>query len=126
MDNKIVGYIFIIVGVVIIAFSALSVYSVFTGQSEPYNLFNFDGISLPVSSLLGPEMAAAGDVPDVELVKPEMLNSTTNTLSHLLLMGFLASVGYRIAMIGANLVRPIVIKTNGKKIQSIEKINEQK
>lgn len=111
MDNKITGYILLVIGIAVIIFATFSVYSVFNGRSTPYNLFQFDGVSIPVSSLLGPEMASVSNAPDIELLKADVLNSTTNTIFHLLLMGFISSIGYKIAIIGANLVRPIVVKS---------------
>lgn len=108
MTEKVTGYLFIAVGVGLIAFAALSVYFVFTGRATPFALFNFDGVSIALDPKL----------PEVEVFPADMLNSTTNTLAHLFLMGFIASVGTKIASLGTNLVRPIIVKVD-KKIPSV-------
>ena len=115
MTEKYLGYALLAFGLCIIAIGGYSVYAVFTGQIVPFALFNFDAVTVPLSALLGAELAlGANSLPDVEIFPAAILNSTTNTLAHLLLMGFVVSVGYRVAMIGVNLLRPIVVKMTTK------------
>ena len=118
MSEKVTGYALIIAGLVITLLAAFSVYSVFAGTVKPFALFNFDGVSIPISTLLGPEFAAV-NAPDVEIFPAEVLNSTSNTLAHLFLMGFIVSVGARIANIGTNLVRPIIVKMDAQRVPSV-------
>jgi hypothetical protein len=111
MNEKYLGYFLLLCGLGIMGFGAFSVYSVFTGQASPYMLFEFEAISVPLSALLGSELGASAEgLPDVDLFPADILNSTTNTLAHLLLMGFVVSIGYRLSMIGVNLIRPVVVK----------------
>lgn len=106
MTEKIVGYVLLIVGLISIVFSAMNVFFVFTGQAQPGELFNFS----PVSVALAP-----GTKP-VELVSARELNQTTNLTFHLLLMGFLAGAGQKIASLGVQLIRPIVVKLKEEKL----------
>ncbi len=113
------GYILTFSGLLVMVTAAYSTYSVFTGRSTAFNLFSFEGISLPLDAIMGPEFAAAGQTANVELFPAQILNSTTNTLAHLFLMGFIVTVGGKIAMLGVNLLRPIIVKIDEKKIASV-------
>ena len=122
MTEKASGFVLLIVGILIIIVAAFSVFSVFSGKTEPVNLFSFSAISLDASNLIGsdapPEareaLKASGQAPKLELIPADILNKTSNTMAHLLLMGFIASVGYKIGSLGAMLARPIVVKLKTK------------
>lgn len=117
MSEKVIGYILLASGVMVIIFSVISVWSVFTKQSRPVQLFTLKGVSLDVSQMMSsslpPEFAnfMQGNQPVTqEIVSAEMLNETSNLFAHLLFMGFLASAGAKLATIGTQLVRPINVK----------------
>lgn len=122
MTEKIIGYLLLAIGIITILFSGFSVYNVFTKQSKPVQLFNFKGIGFDTSQILSgalpPEFA--NQIPknskaaQTELIPPDLLNDSSNIFAHLMLMGFLASVGAKIAGIGTQLVRPIVVKLKAK------------
>ncbi len=121
MSEKIVGYLLISCGVMAIIFSVLNIYSVFTGKTRPVQVFNFSGISLDASQFLPQDLPSEAS----QLVKPEatqkaeiipanIINDSSNIFAHLLLMGFLASAGSKVALIGTMLVRPINVKLRNK------------
>lgn len=123
MPEKTIGYVLLTVGVVIIIFSAISTYLVFTKKTQPVQLFNFSGISLDTAQLLQNSLPA--NAPDflqgvptkstpTEIIPPELINSSSNLFAHLILMGFIATIGAKIATIGTLLVRPIVVKLKTK------------
>ena len=118
MTEKLTGYLLIVVGIVLIIFSAFSVYSVFSSKVKPAELFQFKGVSVPLSALVGGEIPNSKALPEIEILPAEVLNSTSNTLAHLLLMGFLSSIGSKIAFLGVNLVRPIVIKLKDQTLEA--------
>jgi hypothetical protein len=64
---------------------------------------------------VGPGLASSGQS-NIDVLPAEALNATTNTLSHLFLMGFMVSLGYKLAMLGVNLVRPVVVRIEGKRL----------
>lgn len=111
MSERIIGYAFLIIGVVIILLSAFNVYFVFTGQAQPIHVFNFPAVSLDLGQTLG---LPTGAGKPAELISGEMLNQTSNVFAHLFLMGFLATTGQKLASLGVQLVKPINIKINGK------------
>lgn len=114
MSEKILGYVLIVAGIVVIIGSAFNVYSVFTGKSEPIAPFNLSGISLDFGAMAPAEQQAALDASGAslktEIVKPDVLNQPLNYVAHLLLMGFLGSAGFKLASLGVMLVRPIKVK----------------
>jgi hypothetical protein len=101
MTEKITGYCLLAFGVFLILGSALSVYRVFTNQTKPLAVFNFEPISLDLGQ---------PQIPKTQIVPAAMLNDTANLAAHLFLMGFIASVGQKLASLGVQLLRPIEIK----------------
>lgn len=121
MDNKIIGYILLIIGISIILFSGFSVYQVFNGQINPYNLFTLNSINLDLKTMISPEQASliSGNT-NIELFSGDVFSQFTNIFMHLLLMGFLANAGYKIAIIGSHMIKSIEFKT---KIDKKEKLD---
>ena len=125
MKEKVIGYSLLTVGILIILYAAFSVYSVFTKKQNPVEVLNLPGISLDLSGFVGgdlsPEERAAMEKSNVntkaELISPEVLNTPLNYTFHILFMGFIASIGFKIANLGTLLVRPI--KVNLKEEKSV-------
>lgn len=112
MNEKVIGYILLSVGVLIIVGTAISAILVFTGNASPIQLISQNTpLSLNLSIPIGETGASAkvpvnlGDLPFFKII---------NSGLHLVLMGFLASIGAKIATIGTNLIRPIVIQAKEK------------
>lgn len=118
MTERVVGYILLGTGILVILASALSVIMVFTGRTEPIQIFNFEGIELNARDLIGGDLPAEQaalarqmvEGQKMELISPEILNDTSNLFAHLFLMGFISTVGYKVASLGTMMVRPIVVK----------------
>ena len=128
MSEKVIGYILLFSGVLLVVFSGVSVYQVFTSNAEPVQVFDFPPIGLSADQLLGgladsPEAQAqlSQSNQEVELIPADVINQTSNLVAHMLLMGFLASIGTRIASIGVSLLRPIVVKMNDSHLQDAKK-----
>lgn len=107
MSEKVVGYSLIAFGLLAILLPALSVILVFTGNSEPVRVFSFEGIGINANDLVGGQLPTNQQI---ELISPNILNDTSNLIAHLFLMGFISTIGFRIATLGTMLVRPIVVK----------------
>jgi len=117
MGGKILGYFLISAGILILLSSAVSVYLVFTKQAKPVQLFDFPAISLDPNQFIPtfPQTLENQTLPKnnqkkAELIPASVINDSSNLLAHLLLMGFIASIGYKLASLGTMLVRPIVVK----------------
>ncbi|MFV1917618.1 MAG: hypothetical protein ACC618_04035 [Patescibacteria group bacterium] len=109
MTEKVFGYLLLVIGLVVIVYSVFSVFNVFTGKSQAVDLFQLSGISLDLSSLVAGEIPSGGST-QAEIVPPELINKPLNVATHLFLMGFVASVGFKVASLGVMLVRPIKVK----------------
>lgn len=119
MTEKMLGYVFIAIGVVVIAVCGVNAYDVFTGRMQPLAVYS--------ASKTTPSVAvqpAEGTVNVSALIQPVVESALSQTMGgsmekpinltiHLLLLGFIASLGYRIASLGTMLVRPIVVSVRG-------------
>jgi hypothetical protein len=131
MPEKVLGYVLLTVGLVVITFTAWNVWQVFSGKAEPVQIFNFEGISLDPSQFtpqINVPEGMEGLIPQrsqksepVEFISPEYLNETANLFAHIMLMGFIASIGGRFASIGVQLMRPIEVKLREAKPQNPQK-----
>lgn len=108
------GYVLLAVGIVIILASALNIYLIFSGQTHPVKLFDFPAVNLDLSSSLGLPSTGVKNAP-MELASPALLNDTTNLFAHLFLVGFFVNVGAKIASLGIELLRPVVVKLREEK-----------
>lgn len=103
MTEKVLGYIFLGVGISLILFALARMFLVFTGKLPPVSLFDSPAITLPLPT---------GGTQ--ELVSADYMNLTSNLFVELLLMGFIASVGQKFASTGTSLLRPITVKLKAK------------
>ena len=131
MTEKVLGYILLTIGLIIITFTAWNVWQVFAGKAEPVQVFNFEGISIDPSKFApqvnlpeGMEGLVSQRTPTsqpIEFITPEYLNDTANLFAHVMLMGFIANIGGRFASIGTQLMRPIEVKLREAKPQNPQK-----
>jgi hypothetical protein len=119
MSERIVGYLFLALGLLMIIGSAFGVYYVFTGKFQTFEVFSLPPITLDLSGLMqaeNPDMALPPQANlETELVKSDVLNKPLNLIAHILFMGFLMNVGFKIASLGVQLVRPIKVTVKGEK-----------
>lgn len=115
MVERVLGYVLLLVGLIIIFFSAYSVYSVFALKAKPVQPFNFPSIKVDFSQMVDQQLPVDKGKLQTELVPAQVLNDTSNLIAHVVLFSFLATIGYRVSLIGAQIVRPINIHLkNGK------------
>ncbi|MCL4397588.1 hypothetical protein M1403_01020 [Patescibacteria group bacterium] len=116
MTEKVIGYFLLAIGIIFIIVAALSVFQVFTGAAKPVQLFQTQGIFLNLGqSLTGslPAQLTRGiSSPSTEIIPASLINDSANLFAHIVLMGFLAGIGQKLASLGIQLIRPIVVKLN--------------
>ena len=125
------GYILLYLGLIIIFFSALSMVMVFANKMDPISYYSGDDLKLDFSSLMPqyelPQIPGLPEDLQPKTVQPEsnsgafsseMLTDSFNLFIHIFLMGFLVNVGFKLAVIGAQLVRPIQVKMPQTPVQS--------
>ncbi|MFC1649916.1 hypothetical protein ACFL2C_04395 [Patescibacteria group bacterium] len=130
MTEKVVGYILLIIGLLVIIFTLVNVYGLVTGGVEAFEIFRFDAISLDLSQFsqgrvkLPAELEEMGvsveqpTGPSIQEIFPSaILNQTANFFIHLVILGFVASGGYKIASLGVQMTRPIVVNTSEAKVE---------
>ncbi len=112
----------------------ISVYQVFTGKQEPPKVFSLlaptldlsaltpksssiklpEGVSLPEGGSLPSEISLSGDslgqMPKFEIIPAKAFNQIINMSVYLLLMGFISSLGSKVAFIGVRMIKDIVVK----------------
>lgn len=125
MSEKVTGFLLLTIGLAVMLFSGYNIYQTFTGKLEPIELFSLDrGIGLDFSSFLvgdaTPEELAQiksqnNDL-KTELVSPELINRPMNLFSHFLLMGFFVNIGFKVGLLGTNILRPVKVEVGKNKI----------
>jgi hypothetical protein len=121
MTEKIVGYALLTIGFGIIVFALISAYLVFTKQMAPVDLFHFPGITVDISSAISAglpkELTQTGFVlppQKQEIISADIINVSMNYFTYLIFMGFMVTGGAKIAGVGAQLVRPVIVRVNEK------------
>ena len=119
MTEKIIGYALLIVGIGVMIFSGVQIYMVFTNKLQPYPLFSAVSSAFSVKDFIGNtqiDPTKISQLPDqkIEIISDEVLNTSLNMTAHLLLMGFLLSLGFKVASLGVMLIRPLVVKVRPK------------
>jgi hypothetical protein len=139
MQEKVVGYGLLIISIGIILTSAVSVYMVFTKQSQPVKLFAFPGISIDLEQITTKSMQDQissflsqnqGTIPPEllqqfkkiessppqkqEIIPAAMINEPMNYMAHIFLMGFMATIGMKIGQLGTMLIRTINVNVKEK------------
>jgi hypothetical protein len=130
MSEKVIGYILLFVGLFVIFFSGLDVWQVFTKQKQPIQLFNLKGVTIDPSAFTPQVNVPEGmeqfiqkpsSTKGVEIIPSDMLNLSSNLFAHLMLMGFIASIGAKIAMLGTQMIRPITVKLREAQDKTLQK-----
>jgi len=117
MAEKITGYSLLSLGLLLITVTTANVFSVFSNKARPVTVFHLPPVAIDLTRViqnsLPPEInrqtASASEL-KTELISSKILNDTANIVAHLLLAGFMVSVGYKIASLGTLLIRPIQVK----------------
>jgi len=127
MDTKTTGYVFLGVGILIMVVAVVLVILAFTNvihptyfsvspkSTNPITTPNVDLNSLNAGDQ--PNLSAL--IPNLNIIPPDALDDMLNLSAHFFLMTFIGGFGHKLAMIGVNLIRPIVIKTGDKTFETI-------
>ncbi len=122
MSEKVLGYVLIAIGVIVMLLATFSVYQVFTTKSQPVNIFNLPGISIDLSNFVAGDLSSEEKAKlsqekslKTDLISPEIINKPLNVIAHILFMGFILNVGFKVSTLGVYLVRPINVKVKEEK-----------
>ena len=116
MDIKTVGYLLLSIGLFVLSFSTINIYQVFTGRTHPYQLISQKELSFNLSQFLPEGQSTSsedsGKKTQLELLSADTINNSANLMFHLALMTFISASGFKIAILGVQLLRPINIKSS--------------
>lgn len=119
MSEKVVGYLLLVLGILLIIGSALGAFLVLSGKLQPFQVLTLPPITLDLSGLMQAENPDAQLPPqanlETELIKSDIINKPLNLVAHLLFMAFLVNVGFKISTLGVQLLRPIRVSVRGEK-----------
>lgn len=110
MATKIQGYLLFYAGILTILYCAFNLYQVFTGNLPPNNLFELPPLIIDAKTLSQFTGQPVPDSASIELLSASLNSRFANLFAHLVLVGFLAGVGQKIASLGAYFLRPIHIQ----------------
>ena len=102
-------------GLFTIIFSALNLYEVYTGHKSAPVLINQTGIGLNLSQMIDSQAkltAIPVQTGSIELFSAATVNTSLNLFFYFLLMSFISVCGFKVALLGVQLLRPINIKSS--------------
>ncbi len=107
-SEKILGYSLIAIGVGIILLALFNVYQIFQRQTSAVEIFDFASVSIDLGKALG--LPTTPNAVNQELISSDMVNKPLNLFTHIFIVGFFSSIGFKLANIGTLLVRPIKVQ----------------
>jgi hypothetical protein len=96
-NGRIVGYVLLAIGIIVIFFAIFEMILVFTSSNAPPKLFNFSDISTNGTLL----------------ISGQNVNKASDMLAWFVLMAFIMWGGGKIASLGVNLLREIKVEIKG-------------
>lgn len=114
IGEKLTGYLLLIVGIAIIGFSLFNIYQVFNKQIKPVEFFSFPSVSIDPSTLIQIPGVNPSKAQKAELLPGSILSESSNLFAHIFFMGFVVNVGYKIASLGVQMLRPVKVNLKQK------------
>jgi len=103
VSEKIIGYVLLVLGVIIIAVSGFKIYNVLVQKAAPTHFISYQKITGPQETKSNqPNIAEAFGI------NPVSVDYLINLSIYLLLFGFLAKTGWHLGSLGVMLLRPVV------------------
>ena len=99
-NDKIIGYILLALGVILLIFSLYEMIDVYTGHSPAPQLIKLSDIALPIQDA------------NVTLIEGAQLSQISNLLFWFILNGFILLAGGKIAQVGVNMVKEVKVEVN--------------
>lgn len=130
MTERTTGYILLVIGIIIMVFATFQIIFVFTGKTNGVALFQYEkseqesNANLDINSLLSQVQNSGGQgmsldqMPSMQLIDPETLNKVLNLTVYYLIMQFLLGLGFKLASLGVQLLRPIQVQMKNKTLES--------
>lgn len=106
--DKILGYVLLAAGLILIAYAIYSMFNVFAGKTTPPSVFHMKSVAMP--------MPAGEGIPlkEIEILPGAEISKVVDMLLWFMLMTFVSSSGGRIAGLGIKLKRDIKVEVKGE------------
>jgi hypothetical protein len=122
MREHIVGYLLLVLGIGIMLFAVSQVYLLFTHQSSPYEVFKAPApVEAPKVTMAqitaDPTLATKLQSEMFSQVLQKEMGKSLNLGATLFFMYFIMTFGYRLALLGVQLVRPIKVAIRAKTVE---------
>jgi hypothetical protein len=98
-NEKIIGYILLTLGIILLLFSIVEMVTVYYGYAPPPKLFNLQDISLP-----------GDNGSNVSLIQGTQVSQLPNLFFWFILMGFVLLAGGKIASLGVSMIKDIKVE----------------
>lgn len=133
-----VGYGLLVIGIFVMVFAAIRIIMVFTGKATPIAFFtpqplieqNNESTNTKIPN--NPEelmeliqenplaiLNNTKGLPTTQLIDPQMINEIMNMAVYFLIMHFLLGLGFKIANLGVQLVRPVEVIVKNNEVASL-------
>lgn len=123
MSERVVGYCFLIIGVLVMIFSVYYLFLVFTNKATPLKAFHPDPFSNqqqtynPQDLLTNPSAVTQMQTALITQVLEKQMDKTWDTAATGFLMYFIMLLGFRLSTLGVQLIRPIQVKLRTKEVE---------
>ena len=119
MEDRLTGYIMLILGIVINFFSILLLALMLSNVIKPFNAFNFTEVLTLADHAV--ETINPGEEVQVQgaEISPEVVNSLLNHAAYFFFIGFVMNLGGKLISSGVALIRPTTIQVHPKNIKDI-------
>jgi hypothetical protein len=107
-NDKIIGYILLALGIVLLFFSVYEMMDVYTGHSTPPQLISLSDISLSIQD------------GNATVIEGAQLSQLPNLLFWFILNGFILLAGGKIAQVGVNMVKEVKVEVKETFTQPFE------
>jgi hypothetical protein len=99
-SEKIIGYALLLLGVILLLFSIVEMFTVYFGYAPPPKLFNLQDISLSLGN----------NASNVSLIQGAQASQLPNLFFWFILMGFVLLAGGKIASLGVSMIKDIKVE----------------
>lgn len=103
--NKIIGYVLLLVGFLLIAVSLWYTYSIFTGGDNPIQVFESSEVLTIDPDVLPTDIQGQMQNALIKVIPLDFINDSLNLMAWLMLMWILIYGGGKIASIGVKLIK---------------------
>jgi len=140
-SEKKVGYALLSIGILLMVFSSLQIILVFTGKATPIEMFSFADALPQTNNEIRPQplqktsaaeralqmqkdplsllQNSVGNVGLPNGIDTGVINKILNLTVYYFIMQFVLGLGYKLAFLGVQIIRPLKIAVEKSKLQSI-------